>query len=205
MNKIPVTTMERYPLYLRVFHMFKNRGVERVMSYDIAREMEVDPATVRRDFSYIGHLGRQGYGYDVNILIEHFTKEMRADGNDDIVIFGVGNMGRALLKYNHFLNKTGHIICAFDADPKKAYTEVEGVPVYPLSELNERFPKGVQIAIMSIPGEHLQELADELVTLGVRAFINFSDGTIRPKRKIIVHKIDLGSLIQEVVYQFKQG
>lgn len=205
MSKIPLTTMDRYPLYLRVFHMLKNRGIQRVMSYDIAREMDVDAATVRRDFSYLGRLGRQGYGYDVDALIQRFTQEMKVEGNTDIVLFGVGNMGHALLKYNSFLNKTGNIICAFETDWAKIGGTVEGVPIYHLSDLPTKFPMGVQIAIMAIPGAYLQDLVDELISLGVRAFINFSDGDIRARKKIIVQKIDLVALIQDVVYRFKQA
>ena len=38
----------------------------------IAEAIGIDPATVRRDFSYFGELGRRGFGYDVNKLMTFF-------------------------------------------------------------------------------------------------------------------------------------
>lgn len=203
MKSIPVTTMRRYPQYLRVLRGMHHRGVKRVMSRDIAREMDIEPTTVRRDFSYLGKLGRQGYGYDVESLIPLFYNELSNGQNENCVLFGVGNMGKALLKYNSFEDKVGKIVCAFDMDVRKVGIE-EGVPVYHISELNTKFPRDVKIVILAVPGEFVQEIADKLFYLGVKAFINFSDGDIKHRRRIIVQKIDLVSMIQEVIYRFKQ-
>lgn len=74
MKQIPETTRRRYPQYLRVLRGMHHRGIKRVMSRDIAREMDIEPTTVRRDFSHLGKLGRQGYGYDVETLIPLFIK-----------------------------------------------------------------------------------------------------------------------------------
>jgi len=203
MKQIPITTMNRYPQYLRVLRSMRNKGLKKIMSRDIAREMDVEATTVRRDFSYLGHLGRQGYGYDVDDIIKSFTTEIGTGQNENVVLIGVGHMGRALLKYNGFVDRTGKITCAFDSSPEHC-GEVEGVPVYNIKNLRSKLPGDIKIAIMALPGEYVQSVADDLIALGIKAFINFSDGEIRHRKKIIVQKIDLISMIQEVIYRFKQ-
>lgn len=198
MDKIPVTTLNRYPLYLRILKNFKSKGIKKVLSQTIAKEMEVKDTTVRRDFTYLGRKGRQGYGYDVDDLISAFTCIIGNVENEDIVLVGVGNMGKALLKYNYFEDKVGKIVCGFDL-----YEEnIEGCEVYHINDLETKFPKGVKIAIITVPKEHLQPIVDRLVALGIKAFINFSDGEIKTKRKVIVHKIDLAAMVQEVLFKF---
>ena len=101
-KKIPFATRDRYPNYLRVLRYFQAKGLDKIMSNDLARELGINSTSVRRDISYLGHMGRQGYGYNISTLIDELKKEL-GDGKDEgIVLMGVGNMGKALLKYNTF-------------------------------------------------------------------------------------------------------
>ncbi len=52
--------------YQQRFHAEK---IERASSKQIAEAIGIDSATVRRDFSYFGELGRRGFGYDVKKLM----------------------------------------------------------------------------------------------------------------------------------------
>lgn len=46
------------------------------MSKELAALVDIEPTTIRRDFSFLGNLGKQGYGYDVNKLIEIFNLQL---------------------------------------------------------------------------------------------------------------------------------
>ena len=173
------------------------------MSNELARELGINSTSVRRDISYLGHMGRQGYGYDIKKLIEELKREL-GDGKDEgIVLMGVGNMGKALLKYNTLSFQVGTIVCGFDVDPNNIGI-IENVPVYHYKDLHTKFPKGVKMAILALPGNVAQAVADELIALGVTAFINFSDGALKTRRKVIVESVDLATIVQEVIYKFKQ-
>ncbi len=52
-------------------------------------------------------------------------------------MIGVGNMGRALLRYKGFAAQGFRIVAAFDADPRVAGTKIEGIPVYSQQRLIE--------------------------------------------------------------------
>ena len=205
MNKnIPFATKERYPDYLRVLRYFQSKGLEKIMSNELARELGINATSVRRDISYLGHMGRQGYGYNINILIDELKKEL-GDGKDEgIVLIGVGNMGKALLKYNTFSFQVGRIVCGFDVDPHNIGV-IENVPIYHYKDLYSKFPRGVKIAILAMPGNIAQKVADELMSLGVTAFINFSDGVLKTRKRVIVEPVDLASLIQDIIYKFKSN
>lgn len=203
MMNIPRTTKERYPQYIRVLRSFKARGKHKVTSHDIAKEMNIGDTSVRRDLSFLGKLGRQGLGYDVDYLINSFLKEIVPNEAENIVLFGLGNMGKALVKYNTFTDKTGEIVAIFDANPNLV-GEYDGIPVYHISELDKKLPPDTKIAIMAVPKEVVNGLALTLIQKGVKAFINFSDGEIRTRARVVVQKFDLISMIQEVVYSFKK-
>ena len=202
-KKIPFATRERYPEYLRALRYYQNKGHDKIMSNELARELGINSTSVRRDISYLGHMGRQGYGYDIKKLIDELKKEL-GDGKDEgIVLMGVGNMGKALLKYNTFSFQVGTIVCGFDVDPNNIGI-IEDVPVYHYKDLHAKFPKGVKMAILALPGNVAQTVADELMSLGVTAFINFSDGVLKTRRRVIVESVDLATIVQEVIYKFKQ-
>ena len=56
-------------LLLPNFQEISCRKIERANSKQIAEAIGIDSATVRRDFSYFGELGRRGFGYDVKKLM----------------------------------------------------------------------------------------------------------------------------------------
>ena len=64
-QNIPKATAKRLPIYYRYLNMLSDSGKKRVSSNELAEAVKVDSATIRRDFSYFGALGKRGYGYDV--------------------------------------------------------------------------------------------------------------------------------------------
>ncbi len=51
-----------------LFTLFKkmlgDSGVKRIKSREFSEMIQIPSATIRRDFSHVGELGRSGYGYD---------------------------------------------------------------------------------------------------------------------------------------------
>ena len=64
-KQVPKATLHRYPLYLKALRRLKAEGAERIMSRELADYVGIESTTIRRDFSFLGNLGKQGYGYDV--------------------------------------------------------------------------------------------------------------------------------------------
>lgn len=140
-KSVPKATLQRYPVYLKALRKLKRNGIERIMSKELASVVNIEPTTIRRDFSFLGNLGKQGYGYDVNLLIDIFNQELGMDFDEKIILVGAGNMGRALMKYNRWDYVVGEITCAFDIDPSRR-GETFGIPVYSMDELEDKIPEG---------------------------------------------------------------
>ena len=58
--KIPKATARRLPLYYRYLIFLNDEGKEKVSSTELAEAVQVDSASIRRDFSYFGALGKRG-------------------------------------------------------------------------------------------------------------------------------------------------
>ena len=119
-KKIPPSSKKRFPLYLRALSQLHQRGVVRVMSYQIGNICNISADTVRRDLMYVKHQGKTASGYEVENLLEAFNEELGTSSkNVKIILIGVGNIGQGLLKYNYLPSHVGKIECAYDVDPSK--------------------------------------------------------------------------------------
>lgn len=196
---VPKATLKRYPIYLKALRMLSNNGVARVLSSQLADMTDIQATTIRRDFSFIGSLGKQGYGYDVESVINIFNTLLGVSYREDIIIVGVGNLGKALLNYNRWTQVVGEIVCGFDLDPEKCGV-VNGVPVYPLSELEEKIPPNCRVAIVTVSHD-AQSVIDKLTACGVTGIIDFSNEHIKVEKNVILRQIDVVGAIQEIIFQ----
>lgn len=149
---IPKATAKRLPLYYRYLKVLLDSGKTKVSSTELSEAVKVDSATIRRDFSYFGELGKRGYGYDVQSLLDFFAKTLSEDRLTNVVLIGVGNLGNALLKYGFHQSNNIRISAAFDIKEELVGRIVDGIPVYPMSDMAEQIKQQqIEIAIMTIP------------------------------------------------------
>ncbi|TQS75226.1 redox-sensing transcriptional repressor Rex [Ornithinibacillus gellani] len=201
-NKIPQATAKRLPLYYRFLNNLQSQGKTRVSSKELSEAVKVDSATIRRDFSYFGALGKKGYGYNVEYLLGFFRKTLDQDELTEVALIGVGNLGTAFLKYNFMKNNNTKIVMAFDADEEKANTEMGGVPIYSIDDLEEKI-NGVKVAILTIPASEADGITDRLVRNGIGGILNFTPARITVPDHVRVHHIDLAVELQALVYFLK--
>ncbi len=138
-KSIPKATAKRLPLYYRIFKRFNTNNFEKASSKQIADAIGIDSATVRRDFSYFGELGRRGFGYDVKKLMNFFADILNDHSTTNVMLVGCGNIGRALLHYRFHDRNKMQITLAFDRDDNSLVgTKTEdGIPIYGISTIKE--------------------------------------------------------------------
>ncbi|MDA7028585.1 redox-sensing transcriptional repressor Rex [Bacillus sp. CLL-7-23] len=202
-SKIPQATAKRLPLYYRFLKNLHASGKQRVSSAELSDAVKVDSATIRRDFSYFGALGKKGYGYNVNYLLSFFRKTLDQDEMTDVILIGVGNLGTAFLNYNFIKNNNTRIAMAFDINKDKIGTEIGGVPVYDLNKLEEHMGNNIPVAILTVPAQAAQSITDRLVELGIRGILNFTPARLNVPEHIRTHHIDLAVELQSLVYFLK--
>lgn len=198
-RNVPKATMQRYPVYLKALRKLANSGVERIMSKELSEYVNIEPTTIRRDFSFLGNLGKQGYGYDVSSLIDIFSQELGLEFDEKIILVGAGNLGRALMKYNKWNYVVGEITCAFDISQDRQGVRF-GIPVYDLCDLEEKIPKGCRIAILTASGD-IQPTVDRLIACGIVGIVDFTHEHIQVPKGVAIKSVDVVSSIQELVFE----
>lgn len=202
--KIPHATAKRLPLYYRFIKNLHASGKQRVSSAELSEAVKVDSATIRRDFSYFGALGKKGYGYNVNYLLNFFTKTLDQDELTKVALIGVGNLGTAFLNYNFLKNNNTIIAMAFEVDQDKVGTMMGEVPIYDMSELKERLQaEDISVVILTVPANSAQQITDELEKANVKGILNFTPARLTVPPSVRVHHIDLAVELQSLIYFLK--
>jgi redox-sensing transcriptional repressor len=203
-TKIPQATAKRLPLYYRFLKNLHSSGKQRVSSAELSEAVKVDSATIRRDFSYFGALGKKGYGYNVNYLISFFRKTLDQDELTKVALIGVGNLGTAFLNYNFLKNNNTKLECAFDVEPDKMGTMNREVPVHAMDDLEKVLSESnISVAILTVPAPVAQMITDRLVSANIKGILNFTPARLNVPPIIRVHHIDLAVELQSLVYFLK--
>ncbi|AGO30428.1 TPA: redox-sensing transcriptional repressor Rex [Staphylococcus aureus] len=202
--KIPRATLKRLPLYYRFVSSLKSKGIDRVNSKAISDALQIDSATIRRDFSYFGELGKKGYGYNIDSLLDFFKSELSESDMIKIAIVGVGNLGKALLTYNFSIHDDMTITEAFDVKEDVIGQKIGNVIVKDNDELVTTLKKEeIDVVILTTPERVAQKVTDELVQAGVKGILNFTPGRINTPSDVQVHQIDLGIELQSLLFFMK--
>lgn len=201
MTTISKATLKRYPVYLKALRKLSDDGIKKIKSSQLSQYVDIKSTTIRRDFSLIGQLGKQGYGYDVDSLIEIFARELGEEYDEKIILIGVGRLGTAILNYNNWNHVAGEIVCAFDLKPEVRKNEPKvNVPVYHIDELESKIPEGCEIAILCIPSG-AQDIVNRLHNLGIKGIVNFTREHFVLPDGMISRDVDVVSIIQELVFE----
>ena len=203
--KIPQATTKRLPLYYRFIQNFANAGKKRVSSQELSEAMKIDSATIRRDFSHFGALGKKGYGYDVLHLLQFFRQTLDQDEETNVALIGVGNLGTAFVKYNFHKNHNTRIVVAFDPSAPEEGAVLSDIPVFPPDMLEDKIKEyGIELVILTVPARIAQEITDRLAETAVKGVLNFTPVRLTVPESIRVHTIDLSVELQTLIYFIKQ-
>lgn len=198
---IPKATARRLPLYYRYLRMLHDTGKNKVSSTELSEAVQVDSATIRRDFSYFGELGKRGYGYDVENLMNFFAKTLNEDELTNVALIGVGNLGSALLKYKFHQSNSIRVSCAFDVNEDIVGRIVDSIPVYPMEDMMEQIRvQQIEVAILTIPARKAQEVVNKLAEAGVKGILNFTAARLVAPPEVLIQNVDLTNELQTLIY-----
>jgi len=181
-ENISDAVIRRLPRYYRKLTELYASGVVRISSHSLGQEMNITASQIRQDFSCFGEFGQQGYGYNVEELRSEIGRILGVDNNHHLIMIGVGNLGRALLRNFNFSQAGFTVGAAFDVDSPAIGSEINGVPVYAMDQLDEYVKEhSVDVVILTIPQSVAQETADHVVELGIKGFWNFTNVELTSK------------------------
>jgi redox-sensing transcriptional repressor len=199
---IPDPAVKRLSLYLRQLEAFKRKDRRTISSKQLGESLGLTDAQVRKDLAYFGQFGHPGIGYRVDDLIAQVRRILGTDKTWSVLLIGAGNLGRALMSYKGFQNKGFELVAVFDNDPAKVGKKMGNFTVQPLSALDETIRQhNIRLAIMTVPAEVAQDVADQLVDAGIKGLLNFAPVSLQLPEHVAVNSVDLAVSLEQLSFQ----
>jgi redox-sensing transcriptional repressor len=212
-ESIPDPAVRRLSLYLRQLEALHRKEHRTVSSKQLGESLGLTDAQVRKDLAYFGQFGHPGIGYAVDELIARVRHILGTDKIWNVLLVGAGNLGKALMAYHGFDAKGFRLTAVFDADPTKVGKRQGPYPgdtpatkrtftIQPLSELKATIEKhSIRLAILAIPADSAQQVADTLVDAGIRGILNFAPVSISVPRNVALNAVDLAVQLEQLSFQ----
>lgn len=193
-KKISSPTLRRLPVYYRIICEHLEKGQDYIRSGEIAKRLEIDETQVRKDIAAVNYSGKPKIGFNIKDFKTHLEDFLGLKNSKKAFLVGVGNLGLALAKYNGFEKYGLDIVALFDNDPHKVGLKIGTKEVFHISEFDAKAKEmDINIAILAIPGEQAQKMADLIIDSGIKAIWNFAPANIEVPREITVANQDLAA------------
>ncbi|MFQ5490161.1 MAG: redox-sensing transcriptional repressor Rex [Phycisphaerae bacterium] len=202
---IPAAVVRRLSLYLRHLEAVNRENCSTVSSRQLGASVNTSDAQVRKDLAYFGQFGQAGVGYGVDDLIQSIRQILGTDRTWNVALIGAGNLGQALISYRGFDRKGFCLVAVFDADLEKVGKLADGerrIRVEPMSALAKTVrQKKIDLAILAVPAEVAQAVADQAVEAGVKGLLNFAPASLRLPEDVVLRAVDLSVALEELSFR----
>jgi redox-sensing transcriptional repressor len=197
-KRISESTIRRLSRYLRVLSILETEGADTVSSKELAAREDLTPAQVRKDLSFFGSFGTRGLGYPVNELRAQITAILGIDRVWRVGLFGVGNIGSALVGYKEFARQGFQIVKLFDNDQRKIGSNHKGIVVSDVRDMEREVKEArIEMAIIAVPATVAQRVVDDVVAAGIKAILNFAPIKLKVPTDVYLRN---GNMAMELEY-----
>ena len=163
-------------------------GKERISSQEISEYTNINATQIRRDLSGFGKFGKRGVGYNIDGLIAEIRKILRTQGQHNIALFGAGRLGQAIA------SSTSSPTTASTSRPPSTSTRAKvGQPIDDTASRLRRVygdvirEKNIIVAVLAVPAEAAQQVADDVVEAGVKIIFNYTEALLHVPPDVTVH------------------
>ncbi len=200
-KQIPDIVIGRLPLYLRALQSMAQEGRQVTSSQELGERLGISAAQIRKDLSQFGEFGKQGTGYDINFLRDQISHILNIDHVWDVAVIGIGDIGSALARYGGFANRGFRVAMLFDNDSQKIGKVEGGFNVWDSANLVQVIRESnIKVAMIAVPGDSAQAVADKLVEAGVRAILNYAPVTLNVPPEVRLQYIDPVNHLQRMTF-----
>ncbi|MCH2130894.1 MAG: redox-sensing transcriptional repressor Rex [Pirellulaceae bacterium] len=200
-DQVPKAVVNRMSLYLRELQQLMRNGHNTTSSTQLGELLGFTDAQVRKDLAHFGQFGYPGVGYRCEELVSAIRNILGTDQEWPVAIVGVGNLGRALLGYRGFGNQGFRVVAAFDADQAKVGSQIEGIEVFAVEDMQEIVRKErIRLGMIAVPAKAAQQAADQLAQSGVEGIVNFAPVTLVKPAGLCVVGVDLAIELEQLSF-----
>jgi redox-sensing transcriptional repressor len=201
-QSIPDPAVRRLSLYLRQLEAFQRKDRRTISSKELGESLNFTDAQVRKDLAHFGQFGHPGIGYRVEDLIAQVRKILGTDKTWNVLLVGAGNLGRALSAYRGFNSKGFRLVAVFDSDPAKVGRRIGPFTIQPLEDMAATARRDhIRLAILAVPADNAQDVADQLVAAGVRGLLNFAPVSISVPPDVALNTVDVAVQLEQLSFQ----
>jgi redox-sensing transcriptional repressor len=201
----PKAVVGRMSLYLRQLETYQRHGYKTVSSSQLGAPLAIKNAQVRKDLAYFGQFGHAGIGYQIDELIQTLRHILGIDREWPLAVVGLGNLGRALLRYRGFRTRGFHVVALFDNDTAKIGETYDGLVVEPIESLRKVVAhRKIKLALLCVPTEAAQRVADLLVASGIAGILNFAPVPLVVPADVNLVPVDLSVQLENLAYKVQK-
>ncbi len=203
---LPEKTVERLSQYRRALMLCSAKEKPHIYSHELANLLHITPVQVRRDIMLIGYSGTLRKGYAVDELVDLIGKILDSEEGLNVCIVGIGNLGRAFVKYFKGKRTRLSIVAVFDNNPEKIGKEYKKVPCYPVDQLSKIVKeKDISIAILTVPRQVAAQVAGIIVDSGIKGIINYAPISINVPDDVYLGEYDMTTSLEKAAYFVKMS
>ncbi|GFH89409.1 MAG: redox-sensing transcriptional repressor Rex [Lachnospiraceae bacterium] len=202
---ISQAVISRLPRYFRYLGELKDEGTERVSSQELSDIMQVTASQIRQDLNNFGGFGQQGYGYNVEFLYEEIGKILGLDQKHNLIIIGAGNLGQALVNYVDFERRGFLFKGVFDVNPALYGKKIRGIEVQCMDHMGQFVRENnIDIAVLTVPKTEAAEIAERLISYGIKGIWNFAHVDLKVPEGIQVENVHLSDSLMKLSYNINR-
>jgi redox-sensing transcriptional repressor len=196
------STVRRLSMYLRLLEDLEASGRLTISSDELAKQGGTTSAQVRKDLSFFGSFGKRGLGYSVPELTAQLREILGLGKRWRVVIIGAGKIGAALAQYHGFRQHGFDVVAVYDNDPAVVGLRWEELTVRDIARLEDDSRESpADIAVLAVPAEHAQALADRIVRAGIRGIMNFAPAQLHVPGDVPVKTVNMAMELEGLSYR----
>jgi redox-sensing transcriptional repressor len=197
----PKAVVNRLSLYLRELQHLLRDKTETTSSTQLGKLLGLTDAQVRKDLAHFGQFGYPGIGYRCAELIGNIKSILGTNDGWPVALVGMGHLGQALIGYRGFSTQSFHITVAFDVDETKIGREIHGIEVCHLDSFQKVVEeRSIRLAILAVPSEAAQDVAERVAAAGIEGILNFAPVTLCLPESVRLIGVDLAMELEQLSF-----
>jgi redox-sensing transcriptional repressor len=205
-KQISKAVIKRLPRYRRYLRELQKKGVEKISSKDLSQLIGYTASQIRQDLNNFGGFGQQGYGYSVDYLYDEIGTILGLDKQYKIVVVGYGRLGQAMASYISLNELNFHITGIFDVKQIIEDVEFKDAQIMTCGSLANFVEKEkIDIAVITVPAEKAQLVADTVVEAGIKGIWNFTAVDLELPEDVACENVHMSDSLHALAYYMKDA
>ena len=201
MKKIPAPSNKRL---ITLSRLLAQQTKEKITSVELSALTGWGEATIRRDISLLELHNGVSNGYDVRVLREAISEILKISTDENkkhrCCIVGLGKLGEALLESSVFAGSSFELVAGFDTNFNKIEIMKSEIPLFATLDLEQKIRSlKIEYAVLAVPDEKAQFMADRLVSYGIKGIVNYTNVVLSVPKNVRVENVNTVAILSEML------